>query len=908
MLLVLAYCFGSLSCGQPGYAQQEDTDHSRFTPVVLTEGATLDEPMAFEVLKDGRVFIIERKGDLKLYDPATQAVNTVFTQPVNTKYTNKEGEQREAEEGLVGMTVHPDFENKPWVYLLYADPDEPKHVFARWDFKDGTLDPATKKVVLEFPVQREACCHTGGGMAWDAAGNLFMTIGNNTGNNLSAHTDERPGWHNWDDQRGAASTNDLRGKIIRIHPEDDGTYTIPEGNLFPPGTEKTRPEIYTMGHRNAWRIAVDSKTGYIYWGEVGPDAVQDTEIGPRGYDELNQARAPGFFGWPYFIGENHAYPYYDYVADTTRAPKDPLKPINNSVNNTGLNELPPAQPAFIAYPYGVSDKFPQLGSGGRSATGGPVYRHADFKDAARPFPASFEGKWLAADLSRGWIMAIAIDENGNYESMERLVPNYNPAEIIDMKFGPDGDLYVLEYGSRWFRDSDDDKLVRIEYNAGNRTPVVAASANKSGGSIPLDVALSADGTIDYDGDELAYEWSVKHQESGTLNVYNGMEQQLRLEEEGVYDVTLVVEDPDGARNSKSIQLIAGNEPPEVNLTLGSNQTFFFAGEPIAYAAEVRDAEDGAANDGMIDPAQVAMSIDYVSEGFDYAEVMQGQRSVDQSTRYAVAQVLIAQSDCTVCHQPDVRSAGPSYAEIAERYNDDRDVVSVLATKIRNGGSGVWGEINMPAHPAISENDARLIASYLVNYGDKTVATLPVSGTYTLDVPEGDNGRGSLVIRAAYKDRGKDRVPALATENVVILRSALVDPGTASSIVGVEASQFRGSGPTTVRAKDGGYISFENIDLTGIGSLNLVVTASTRAGDVGGMLEVRLGGAEGALLGAVDVEVSSGGGWRRRPEPKTMTFDAQQGMHDLFLVFKNESAKDIEPLFSLSSIEFVRAAN
>ena len=89
------------------------------------------------------------------------------------------------------------------------------------------------------------------------------------------------------------------------------------------------------------------------------------------------------------------------------------------------------------------------------------YDHrADFDNPARPFPAYYEGKWLAADLARGWIMAITIDENGNYESMERFLPDYSPAEIIDIKFGPEGDLYVLEYGSQWFRDSDDDKLVR----------------------------------------------------------------------------------------------------------------------------------------------------------------------------------------------------------------------------------------------------------------------------------------------------------------------------------------------------------------------------------------------------------------------------------------------------------------
>ena len=74
-------------------------------------------------------------------------------------------------------------------------------------------------------------------------------------------------------------------------------------------------------------------------------------FGARGYDELNQARKAGFFGWPYFIGDNIPYTKYNYV-DTVFGPKfDPEHPVNNSRNNTGLKELPPAQKAFIWYPY-----------------------------------------------------------------------------------------------------------------------------------------------------------------------------------------------------------------------------------------------------------------------------------------------------------------------------------------------------------------------------------------------------------------------------------------------------------------------------------------------------------------------------------------------------------------------------
>ena len=102
-----------------------------------------------------------------------------------------------------------------------------------------------------------------------------------------------------------------------------------------------------MGLRNPWRLSRDSRTGFVYWGEIGPDAGEDTPNVVRGYDELNQARKPGNFGWPYFIGDNFAYPVYDYDKSEAGPKKDPAKPINTSVNNTGLRQLPPAVSTVI---------------------------------------------------------------------------------------------------------------------------------------------------------------------------------------------------------------------------------------------------------------------------------------------------------------------------------------------------------------------------------------------------------------------------------------------------------------------------------------------------------------------------------------------------------------------------------
>lgn len=949
------------SCSQKGNNNSaagdagKKPDDNRFTPVVLTQDGDFDEPLNFEVLKDGRVYINERKGALKLFDPLTKTVKLVANIPVNTKYTSAAGVVTEAEEGFIGFTIDPKFDENHWAYLFYAHPTKVEDILSRWELRDDKLVPGSEKIMLEIPTQREVCCHTGGGMTWDKDGNLYLTVGNNTGNVADkSQTDERPGRSSWDDQRGSGNTNDLRGKILRIHPEKDGSYTIPDGNLFPKGTAKTRPEIYVMGDRNPWRPSVDSKTGFLYWGEVGPDANEDSKTTRSGRDELNQARKAGYFGWPYFIGENVGYPMYNYTNDSVGPPQDPEHPHNNSVNNTGLNDLPPAQPAFISYPYGTSDKFPEVGTGSRCAVGGPVYHEDNFKGAKRPFPAYYEGKWIAADLSRGWIMSISMKENGDYAGMERFLPSYQPIEPIDIKFGPDGDLYVLEYGSNWFRKSDNAKLVRIEYNSGNRTPIVQASASAAGGTVPLNITLSADGTKDYDGDSLKYDWKVTPASGGAAQTFNTANPSVTLSTAGVYTATLTVTDPAGATNSKSVTIVAGNEPPKVSLTLTGNKTFFFPNKPFSYAVAVSDKEDG-----KIDPKQVAVSIDYASEGFDLAEVSQQQRSVDASTRFAVAQALIGKSDCNNCHHVDTKSIGPMFTAIADKYKDKFAwALDSLPKKVRGGGVGVWGDVSMPAHPGISLNDAHTIVNYILSVRDKNISTLPLAGSYTGKIPDGDNGKGTLIVRAAYSDKGVPPVPSLTSESVVTLHSPRLSAGSADVINNADKKvQTMFAVSVNVLPKANGYIGFKNIDLTGIKQLDVSATANPSQGFIGGIVEIHLDNPTGELLGQLEVKpvnpfaammnaanaTQNSGGNKPGAKPGVPAAPAAgppkagaakpkaparppgfnmaniarlmggmgikadiketTGQHDIYFVFKNDKAKPTDPLMSVSSIKF-----
>lgn len=919
------------SCGQES-SSHLPPEENRFTTTILNQPGSLDEPMAFTFTHEQEMLIVERKGNVKAFDIETREMKDVGFVPVNTKYVNKEGQAREAEEGLMGIVAHPDYAKNNWIFMLYADPDEPKHVLARWEYKNDSLYDATKKVVLAYHAQREVCCHTGGGMVFDKAGNLYLTTGNNTANppRGTSNLDERPGYENADDQRTSGNTNDLRGKILRIHPEDDGAYSIPEGNLFVKGTPKTRPEIYTMGHRNPWRVSIDSKTGYIYWGEVGPDAAQDTEAGPRGYDEFNQAKGPGFFGWPYFIADNKPYVDYDFANNSFGSPFDANKPENTSSNNTGLAQLPPPQEAFIWYPYAYSDTFPLMGSAGRSATGGPVFRLADFPKSDKRFPAYYEGKWLMVEFMRGWIMAVSMDKKGNYLSMEPFLPKENFSSAIDMQFSPDGDLYVLEYGSAWFRGNNNAQIKQIQYNGGNRVPVVHASANKMASALPMTVQLSSEGTVDYDGDKLTYKWTIEA-ENGFSKEIQEANPTLTLDQEGLYTVKLSVTDDKGKSNEQVFEIVAGNEPPKVDIQItAGNQSFYFPNNELSYNILVTDKEDGSLEKGTIKQDEIAINFDYAPEGFDPIEIAQNHRASDDWLTFSKGKNLIDGSDCLSCHRIDVKSIGPSYQEVAKKYKDDPKAQALLAGRIINGSVGLWGEHAMSAHPNLSQNDAELMVEYILSLAAPQTApqSIPLTGNYITKAPEGTNGKGSYLLRVAYTDKGTDKLAPLSSEKIIALRNPSINPEKYDDAQGTQLLTTPGRSFNIV--ENNAYLGYHNLDLTGIGEVVILAEAPTRMDAAGCVIEVRLNAPTGTLIGTTEkveaVEIDFRAemrklrdawekGGKKGPAPNFRTvrnmfrpkfpvpLNGQEGKHNVYFIFKNDEAKPGQMLVQMRGIEF-----
>jgi glucose/arabinose dehydrogenase/type 1 glutamine amidotransferase len=322
------------------------------------------------------------------------------------------------EYGLLGITVAPDFLETGHVYMQYfptfnPNTSPPGLPFERRVSKVSrprisrfTMDLETKQLdldsevrIFEYDAQVFSCCHVGGGMGFDSAGNLYVTTGDTnssqgtggySGNNQpptcpvgpdTEASSQHCGSANYsyqDARRTAGNTNDYNGKMLRFKPLEipEGaqppvgigtTYTIPGAgapngpNLFD-GSEggggKAKPEIYAMGLRNPSRLSIDPETDVPYTAWVGPDAgAPSAELGPSTYENAAQIDRAGNYGWPFCMGSKQAY--RDRVADGTPrtfnapgyVPGGPASGgtdgwydcnnlVNDSIRNTGLTVLP----------------------------------------------------------------------------------------------------------------------------------------------------------------------------------------------------------------------------------------------------------------------------------------------------------------------------------------------------------------------------------------------------------------------------------------------------------------------------------------------------------------------------------------------------------------------------------------
>lgn len=477
-----------------GYKDPVSVDSPIQKPLAV-DGSLL-EPLhlAFDARADGKadLYFVEKGGAVKKFDAGTNTVSLLG---------NVTGITTGGEMGLTGIALDPNFKSNRWMYLFFAQGSPAEFRVSRFTLTPaGKLDNAAQKVLLGF--HRVGDNHTGGAMTFDAAGDLWITVGKNAKDYPNSYSETS---ENLSSEATSANLADLRGGVLRIHPDSSAKgYSIPAGNFGAYWSDyfkaqgnaslaaaysdpaKVRPELYVKGTRNAYSIAVHPTKRWLAWGEFGVNTTNTLT------EEHNLVTHPAYGGYPYFaggFGSGAGTGYYAlwsgagasvYEAAHPGLSQSIGGPLNQSVWNKGPKQLPPVTPAMHTYMHGS----------GAGAVTGPIYAYDPASSSAIKWPPHFEGAWFVTDWVQGEgnngfkgakIFKMSPDGSAKIDSV-KWFRNWAWYEPISFDQGPDGALYVIMYHG-WHTADAGTHIGRIEYT-GTCRPTSVDIARASGPAFP----------------------------------------------------------------------------------------------------------------------------------------------------------------------------------------------------------------------------------------------------------------------------------------------------------------------------------------------------------------------------------------------------------------------------------------
>jgi len=473
--------------------------------------------------------------------------------------------------------------------------------------------------------------------------------------------------------------------------------------------------------------------------------------------------------------------------------------------------------------------------------------------------------------------------------------NTKLANCIDMEMGPDGKIYMLEYGTGWFQKNPDAGLSRVDYISGNRAPKIAkVSVDKTDGALPFKVNVSAD-AVDPEKDKMTYTWTLG---DGTVKETTEPKLEYTYSKVGDFGISVEVKDNNGASSkSEIVQVYSGNTSPEVNINIDGNKTFYFPGKPIKYSVTATDKEDTSIN-----ATNYFISADYI-EGTDVAAMPMGHQ---QGVATISGKSLTLSLDCKTCHKETEKNIGPAFIDVAKKYHNDPNARTYLADKIIKGGGGVWGEVAMAAHPSLPRSDVDQIVNWVLSLADdnKTVKkSLPQNGSLQASLGKPVKDNGVLSLSASYTDMGGANIKSLTGRTTTLLRNNKVMFSGKEKMKGYTSINFNGMNYLILPASEG-WFQLENLDMTGIGSAT-IIAGWQQAPLYGFDFELRLDDAAGKLLGTGTIvppkEKTKGPlGFGMTTIPIEMVSDGK--FHTIYVVSKPKDPKESGQM-ALQSIQF-----
>ncbi len=580
----------SLACS---HAAQAGTLPGGFQESTAFTG--LSNPTALSFTPDGRVFVGEKSGVIKVFDGLGDATPTTFADLSTETYNFWD-------RGLLGLTVDPLFPARPYVYALYTLDAEPGGGVPRWGTAGVPGDPCpnppgatgdgcvvtgrlarltvsgdvmSAKTDLISDWCQQYPSHSMGDLGFGSDGALYVTAGDGAsfnfvdwgqdGNPVNPCGDP-PGGIGGEmsppaaeggalrsqDARTTSDPTGLNGSLLRVDP--DTGEGIP-GNPFASSPDANQRRIAAFGFRNPFRFTVRPGTDEVWAGDVGWG----------GSEEINRVPDPSDseadnLGWPCYEGNSRG----SYEGANLSLCDSLYTPGDDAVT-----------PPYYAYSH--SDK---LVSGESCPSGSSSIAGLSFYENG-PFPDPYDDALFFADYSRDCIWAMLPGGNGLPDPASIQTFDTEASNPVDLEF---------DQGELFYANLDGGTIQRLRYVGGNQQPTAVAAASPSSGPAPLDVQLDAAGSSDPDDafNTLSFAWDAD--DDGQFDDGN----QVTLDRTypaGAHTATVRVTDPSGASDTDSVSIQTDNSPPVAQILTPAAGTTWEVDEVVGFSGSATDADE-----------------------------------------------------------------------------------------------------------------------------------------------------------------------------------------------------------------------------------------------------------------------------------------------------------------------------